>query len=137
MSSSSTAAAPVSVAAGQIEFRGGGMRDSAGNALTLIDGPTGAGVTAVTIELSDGSSVQATVTDGWYQAWWPGAVTATNAEVTTASGTNTVTVPSTPTLAAPNCPSGARCAGGYSYGSAGAASAGQSSMTVNGGGSSQ
>jgi hypothetical protein len=138
MSSHSTTVAPISVAAGQITFRGGGMRDSAGNALTLIDGTAGAGVTAVTIELSDGSSVQATVTDGWYLAWWPGAVTATNAEVTTVSGTNTVTVPSTPALSAPNCPSGAHCAGGYSYGSVGGAgSAGQSSMTINGGRSSQ
>jgi len=38
MSSSSTAAAVVSVAAGQIEFRGGGMRDSAGGA-TPDSGP--------------------------------------------------------------------------------------------------
>ena len=60
------------VAAGQIQLDGGGTRDSAGDALTLVDGRTGAGVTAVTIERSDGSSVQATVTNGWYLAWWPG-----------------------------------------------------------------
>jgi hypothetical protein len=138
MSSHSTTATPTAVAAGQIQFRGGGMRDSAGNALTLIDGHAGAGVTAVTIDLSNASSVQATVTNGWYLAWWPGAVTATNAEVTTASGTNTVTVPSTPAQSAPACPSGARCASGYSYGGGGgAASTGQSSMTVNGASSSQ
>ena len=138
MSSSSTSAAPVSVAAGQIQFRGGGTRDSAGNALTLVDGRAGAGVTAVTIDRSDGSSVQATVTDGWYLAWWPGTVTATNAEVTTASGTSTVAFPSTPALSAPACPSGAHCASGYSYGGGGgAASTGQSSMTVNGASSSQ
>ena len=119
MSSSSTTLAPSTVATGHIELDGGGMRDSSGNALTLVDGRTGAGVTAVTIERSDGSSVQATVTNGWYLAWWPGTVTARNAEVTTASGTSTVAFPSTPALSAPNCPSGAHCAAGYSFRSGG------------------
>ncbi len=117
MSSSSTSAVPVSTAAGQIELDGGGTRDSAGNALTLVDGRTGAGVTAVSIKRDDGSSVQATVANGWYLAWWPGTVAATNAEVTTASGTSIVTFPSTPALPAPRCPSGAHCAAGYSFGS--------------------
>ena len=117
MSSSSTSAAPASVAAGQIQPGGSGTRDSAGNALTLVDGRTGAAVTAVTIERSDGSSVQATVANGWYLAWWPGTVAATNAEITTASGTSTVAFPSTPALPAPACPSGAHCAAGYSFGS--------------------
>ncbi len=131
MSSSSTSVAPVSVAAGQIELDGGGTRDSAGNALTLVDGRTGAGVTAVTIERSDGSSVQATVANGWYLAWWPGTVAATNAEVTTASGTSTVAFPSTPALPASRCPSGAHCAAGYSYGGGGGThSAGQSTTSV-------
>jgi hypothetical protein len=119
MSSSSTSQTPASVAAGQIELDGGGTRDSAGNALTLVDGRTGAGVTAVTIHRSDGSSVQATVTNGWYLAWWPGTVAATDAQITTASGSSTVPFPSTPALTAPDCPSGARCASGYSFGSAG------------------
>ncbi|HTW13407.1 MAG TPA: hypothetical protein VME01_11725, partial [Solirubrobacteraceae bacterium] len=76
MASTSTSSGPVSVPAGQIQFGGGGRRDAAGNALTLADGQVGSGVTAVTIELSDGSSVQATVSNGWYLAWWPGSVTA-------------------------------------------------------------
>jgi len=118
MSSSSTSLASASVAAGQIQSGGSGTRDSAGNALTLVDGRTGAGVTAITIQRSDGSSVQATVANGWYLAWWPGTVAATNAEVTTASGTSTVAFPSTPALPAPACPSGAHCAAGYSFGSA-------------------
>jgi hypothetical protein len=104
---------------------------AAGNALTLVDGRTGAGVTTVTIERSDGSSVQATVFNGRYLAWWPGTVVATNAEVTTASATSTVVFPSAPTLAAPDCPSGAHCAASYSYGSAsGASRIGQSTMRV-------
>jgi hypothetical protein len=132
MSSSDTSLAPVSVARGQIELAGRGMQDSAGNALTLVDGRIGAGVTAVTIERSDGSSVQATVAHGWYLAWWPGTVAARNAEVTTASGTSTgVAFPSTPGLPALGCPAGARCASGYSFGDGrGAAHAGQSTLTV-------
>jgi hypothetical protein len=132
MSSSSISEAPAGVSAGHIQFHGGGTRDSAGNALTLVDGRIGAGVTAVTIERSDGSSVQATVANGWYLAWWPGTEAATNAQVTTASGTNTVAFPSAPALPAPPCPSGAHCSAGYSFGG-GKHSAGQSSTTVHGG----
>jgi len=149
MSSSSTTVA-TDVAAGQIQRNGGGTRDAAGNALTVVDGRTGAGVTAVTIQRSDGSSVQATVANGWYLAWWPGTVSATNAEISTASGTSTVPYPSAPALPAPNCPLGAHCAAGYSFGSGSgsgsssgsvsgsssgsvAAPAGQSTMTVHSG----
>jgi hypothetical protein len=132
MSYSSTSPAPASVAAGQIQLGGGGTRDASGDALTLVDGRTGAGVTGVTIERSDGSSVQATVAGGWYLAWWPGTMTATTAKVTTASGNTTVTFPSTPGLPAPpNCPSGAHCAVGYSFGSGtGAAFGGGQSSTA-------
>ncbi|HEX4484213.1 MAG TPA: hypothetical protein VH081_10540 [Solirubrobacteraceae bacterium] len=130
MSSSSSSQAPTSVAAGQIQSNGGGTRDSAGNALTLVDGRTGAGVTAVTIDRSDGSSVQATVSNGWYLAWWPGTVAATNAEVATASGTSTVAFPSAPTLSAPACPSGGHCATGYSFGSGGGTHSDEQSTTA-------
>jgi hypothetical protein len=137
MSSNSTSAAPASVPAGQIALASRGMQDSSGNALTLVDGRIGAGVTAVTIERSDGSSVQATVANGWYLAWWPGTVAATNAQVTTASGTSTVAFPSTPPLSMPNCPSRARCAAGYSSGSDnGAPGTGQTTSTMIGGGGS-
>jgi hypothetical protein len=112
--SQQTVTAP-QLAAGQVELAGDGTRDSAGDDLTLVDGRTGAGVTAVTIERSDGSSVQATVVGGWYLAWWPGTVAATSAEVTTASGTSTESFPSTPALPAPSCPSGARCSSGYGF----------------------
>jgi hypothetical protein len=124
MSSRATSVAPASIAAGQIELDGGGTRDSAGDALTLVDGRIGAGVTAVTIKRSDGSSVQATVANGWYLAWWPGTVTATSADITTASGTSAMAFPSTPALPAPHCPSGAHCAAGYSFGSSGGSASG-------------
>ncbi len=133
MSSSSTTRAPVSVAAGHIQLDGGGTRDGAGNALTLVDGRTGAGVTAVTIERSDGSSVQATVTNGWYLAWWPGTVAARNAEITTASGTSIVALPSTPALPTPGCPSGSHCAAGYSFGSGSASGSGSGPAPVGSG----
>jgi hypothetical protein len=134
MSSSSTSQAPAKVAAGQIQSSGGGTRDSAGDALTLVDGRTGAGVTAVTIDRSDGSSVQATVTNGWYLAWWPGTVAARKAEVTTTSGTSTLSFPSAPNLSAPACPYGGHCTASYSFGSAsGKHSAGQSKTTVHAG----
>ncbi len=133
-SSSSTSATPVSVAAGRIELDGGGARDSAGNALTLVDGRIGAGVTAVTIERRGARSVQATVANGWYMAWWPGTAAATDAKVTTASGTSTIAFPSTPALPAPGCPSSAHCASGYAFAS-GSSSGGSSSGSVAGGGS--
>jgi hypothetical protein len=137
MSSRSTTAAPATVAADQINLGGGGMRDSAGNALTLVSGRAGAGVTAVTIERSDGSSVEATVADGWYLAWWPGTVAATNAEIATASGPSTVAFPRAPALPAPNCPSGAHCASGYSFGgSSGTPPAGRQTTVVRSGSSS-
>lgn len=135
MSSSSSTRAPVRVAAGHIQLDGGGMRDGAGDALTLVDGRTGAGVTAVTIERSDGSSVQATVADGWYLAWWPGAVAARKAEITAASGTGTVVFPSTPALPTPGCPSGAHCAAGYSFGSGSGSGSGSGPAPVHGGSS--
>jgi hypothetical protein len=89
-------ATAATVSPGEIAFGDMGTRDLAGNTLTLADGRVGAGVTAVTLERADGSSVDATVSDGWFVAWWPGTTLATNAEVTTASGTHTVAIPALP-----------------------------------------
>ena len=107
MSSRSTSVALESVAAGQIELNAAGKEDSAGNALTLVDGRTGAGVTAVRIERRDASSVQATVAGGWYLAWWPGSASPTNAKVTTASGTSTE--PFSSARLGHECPPGGTC----------------------------
>jgi hypothetical protein len=131
MSSSSSSSVPTTAPAGQLQFSGGANRDSAGNQLTVADGRAGTGVTAVTFELSDGTTVQATVTDGWYMAWWPGTVTATKAEITTASGTTSVTPPAGPDLS--RCPAGARCSAGYSQSSSASSGLGSSETTVNGG----
>lgn len=140
LSARSRSAAPSSVAAGQIQPGGLGTRDTADDSLTLVDGRIGSGVTGVTVERTDGSSVQATVENGWYLAWWPGTVGPTKAEVTTASGTNTVAFPVAPT-SVPPCPAGARCAAGYSYSGASGASGSESgsgsqrSTTIDQGGS--
>jgi hypothetical protein len=58
-----------------------------GHAYTLIAGRTGSGVTRVTLDLTDGRSVQATTENGWFAAWWPGAVGIPAAQVATATGT--------------------------------------------------
>jgi hypothetical protein len=57
-----------------------------GSAYGEIDGSTGPGVTAVTLVLSDGTHVQATTSNGWFAAWWPGRQTAPEAELTTSTG---------------------------------------------------
>ena len=117
--------------AGTIELNGSGESDSDGNALTMVDGPVGAGVTAVNITRSDGSSVQATVKNGWYLAWWPGAERAVTAQVTSTSGTSTQSFPTAPQQAAPACPAGARCSSAYGFGSA-KHGAGQTSIVTGG-----
>jgi len=60
-----------------------------GQAYAMAEGRTGAGVAAITLTLADGTPVVATVTNGYFAAWWPGGSLATSAQVTTASGTTT------------------------------------------------
>ncbi|MGA2008966.1 MAG: hypothetical protein ABSH51_00320 [Solirubrobacteraceae bacterium] len=117
ISSSDSGAGEADVPAGHVQMFGSGLQNSAGQALTLVDGRIGAGVTSVTIDRSDGSSVQATVSGGWYLAWWPGTTPATTAQVTTSAGTAAQTFPATPQGPgrAP-CPAGAHCSSGYSFG---------------------
>jgi hypothetical protein len=117
-------------AAGAIELNGAGESDSDGHALTMVDGATGAGVRAVTITRSDGSSVQATVKNGWYLAWWPGSERAVTAQVASASGTGTQSFPTAPDQPGPACPAGAHCASGYGFGSAPGHGAQQSTTRI-------
>lgn len=49
-------------------------------------GRVGAGVTAVTLVLEDGSRIRATVSNGWFVADWPGNQETQTAEITTTSG---------------------------------------------------
>lgn len=64
-----------------------------GDGYTFIEGQAGSDVSGVTLEFPGGSSVQATVQNGWFAAWWPGTTDATSAVLTTPAGTPTVTLP--------------------------------------------
>lgn len=60
-------------------------------------GLAGSDVSAVTFDFTDGSTVDATVHDGWYFAWWPNLNYPTSVNVTTTSGqTTTSTMPCQP-----------------------------------------
>jgi hypothetical protein len=122
-----------SVPAGTVELNGAGESDSNGHALTLVDGPIGAGVTRVTITRSDGSSVQATVRNGWYLAWWPGTERAVTAQVASARGSRTQSFPPGPQRRAPACPAGGQCASGYGFATGSAHHAGRSTTRIAGG----
>ena len=65
-----------------------------GHGYTIAEGSTGAGVSAATLALSDGSRVVSTVGNGLFLAWWPGAATVTSATLTTSSGTSTQAIQS-------------------------------------------
>lgn len=73
-------------AAGGIESLSGGVPGGAGQPVVAAGG-VGTSVTAVTLVLSDGHRVTATVADGFYAAWWPYDATVTAATVTTSAGT--------------------------------------------------
>ncbi|HEX4011942.1 MAG TPA: hypothetical protein VHX62_18110 [Solirubrobacteraceae bacterium] len=103
-SASSQPAAPLP--AGQIAVTQLAHTSRAGNAYSFAEGRTGSGVTAATLNLSDGSHVQATVQNGWFVAWWPSGAGVSSAAVTAGAGTNTQTL-NTP--AAAPCPPGATC----------------------------
>lgn len=94
------------VAAGTIDPETGGGPAAVmttGQLFFKLAGRVGSGVTAVTLVLGDGSTVTATVVNGWFAAWWPanwdggqpgqggpiGHAVAQSAQVTTATGTTT------------------------------------------------
>jgi hypothetical protein len=64
----------------------------------VATGEAGSEVTGITFALSGGSSVTATVANGYFAAWWPGNVSPTSAQVTTAQGTSTTSLPAPPAL---------------------------------------
>jgi hypothetical protein len=99
-----------SVPPGQIQSTLSTGSSSSGNTLTVVGGRAGSGVTAVTLERSDGVDVKATVSDGWYLAWWPASATVLTAEITTASGTRTTGPLVSPSVQSAACGSAAGCA---------------------------
>ena len=73
---------------------------SAAGPYTVIEGSVASDVSAVSLELSDGTDVRATVGGGWFLAWWPSSVAATAAQVTTPSGVTTQPLSREPAVAA-------------------------------------
>ncbi len=67
----------------------GGSSSAHGEVWSQLQGQVGSGVSAVTLTLSDRSRVRASVSNGWFVAWWPGALDAQAAEITSARGTTT------------------------------------------------
>ncbi len=77
--------------------------DSNGHAFVLMAGRVGSAVTSVTIHRSNRTDVVASVKDGWYLAWWPARVRATNGTVGTTHGRHTITLPALATQAPISC----------------------------------
>ena len=105
---------------------------------TLIDGRVANGVTGVTLVRQDGPDVVATVADGWFVAWWPGAASpATSAQVTKAAGTTTEPFVPSAKLGAPgSCTStvgAAHCVGSNTGGQIESGNSGSSGNTGNSG----
>jgi hypothetical protein len=69
---------------------------ASGQPYTLVQGQVQSGVTGVTVVLSDGRDVRATVADGSLVAWWPGSAHATAAHVTSGSAVTTQQLTFTP-----------------------------------------
>jgi hypothetical protein len=104
-----TSGTPVGAAA--VEWGPVGQEFAAdGQVFRQLAGQVGANVTAVTLVLRNGTTVQATVANGWFAAWWPasqpgqtgaplqlalGEAAPVTFEITTANGT-TITRPASP-----------------------------------------
>jgi hypothetical protein len=69
---------------------------SGGQRYTIVQGQVGAGVTRVTLVLSNGNKVRATVGGGSFIAWWPGSAAANSARLATGSGASTQRLTFTP-----------------------------------------
>ena len=78
---SKSTSAPIDVPAGHIFLSSSHARIQ-GAAYSFADGRAGDGVTGVTLTLDDRSTVQATVANGWYVAWWPGTQEVKSADIT-------------------------------------------------------
>jgi hypothetical protein len=87
--SQSQASSPVNVPANRVLLSSMHRSDRGGHAFGFAYGRTGAGVSAVTLVLGDGTRVQASVANGWFVAWWPGSQALESAELTTPAGSAT------------------------------------------------
>jgi hypothetical protein len=87
--SGSVSSIAVSVTAGQVSLTTAHQTIRDGQRYSFADGHSGSGVTGVKLLLDDGSTVVATVGNGWFAAWWPGASNIRAAEIYTSSGVRT------------------------------------------------
>ena len=82
---------PPPVPAGHVSIVSSGSHtsppDEGSRQFSQLVGRTGPGVTGVTLRLTDGTRVKASLANGWFIAWWPGTQGGTATEVTTATGT--------------------------------------------------
>lgn len=133
--SGTMASSAPNVPADQIMLSSQHQSNHGGQAFSFAEGRTGVGVTAVTLTLDDGATVQATVGGGWFVAWWPGAREIKSAHLATPTGAVTQTFNLSPEIPCRNqgCSSGATSVGGGGPGTRGFAVTGFSS----GGGASQ
>jgi hypothetical protein len=129
---------PVSVPAGQILLSSAHPPSHANQPYSFADGRTGDGVSGVTLLLSDGTTVQATVGNGWFLAWWPGDQGVKSAQITTPGGMKTQTFNMPPGLPGRNGSAAGSESGGGSASSIGSAGqGGGESMQSFGGSASQ
>jgi hypothetical protein len=88
--STSGSSAPVSVPADRIDASVH-RSDRGGSVFSFADGRIGSDVAGVTLTLDDGTTVQATVGNGWFVAWWPADHGVQSAQITTPAGVKTQT----------------------------------------------
>jgi hypothetical protein len=89
--SGSSSSVPASIPAGKVLLSTSHTTNRDGQAYSFGDGHTGAGVSAVTLVLDDGTKVEATVANGWFVAWWPGGHEVKTADIATPEGVKTQT----------------------------------------------
>jgi hypothetical protein len=130
LSGSASSGSP-DVPAGQVVLSASHVTARAGHAYSFAEGHTGAGVTATTLTLDDGTRVQASSANGWFVAWWPGTQSVTSAELTTAAGTTTQRF-DTPAARPCPAPAGAGHAGFCTSGSISGAGGGGANQSVAG-----
>jgi len=88
-----TTSPPVTVPAGTLHLWAEHTSTDFRQAYTTLIAQAADDVSAAELTLEDGTTVTATVQNGWAVAWWPGADRAVSAELTTPSGTQTQTFP--------------------------------------------
>jgi hypothetical protein len=85
-SSADAAVSQPVLAANDVVIVGSGGMSGGGDASSSVVGRVGVDVTAVRVVFPSGSSLQASVSDGWFIAWWPTAEMGFVAEAFDASG---------------------------------------------------